>query len=236
MKDFRLKRTIMHGMPFGGFALGLCLAACSSGNFSASSKGPDPKRAANIEKKTDPSKTKPDGTTDPLKPDQANTVETPPDGLKVEEGKLDAYVGGDDKNYHIGDGSFTAGSACYSEVSATGLSGTKYFFSFAVTDDNVEVSASIDHICGIDLVSNSVQIKKDGVLIAGSKKLIAKGATSHSLNSFTANKGTYQIEVAASNLPESGYTSNNYDDFNVGKVHIKAGKPAIKPGVVTTSN
>ena len=222
--------------PLVGFVLGFYLTACSAGNFTGSSKGPEPKKAANIEKKAETSKTKPDGTTDPLKPDQPNTVATPPDGLKVEEGKLDAYVGGDDKNYHIGDGSFTAGSACYSEVSATGLSGTKYFFSFSVTDDNVTVSASIDHICGIDLVSNSVQIKKDGVLIAATKKSIAKGATSHSIESFAANKGNYQIEVAASNQSEPGYAPNNYDDFNVGKVHIKADKPAIKPGAVTTSN
>jgi hypothetical protein len=136
--------------------------------------------------------------------------------------------------YHIGDGSFSSGSNCYSEVVSTGLSGTKYVFSFSVTSDNVKISASIDHLCGIDLVNNVVQVSKDGVVIPSTRKYIVNHATSHAIASFTGDKGSYKVEIISSNnaAGTSNVLQGNYDDFNVGKVHITGDKPAIKPGTV----
>lgn len=186
---------------------------CSSGDFSGSSGASKPAKPAEQSKKPTPS---------PVVPNPSPLPSSSPPEVKD-----DLYIGGSDIVYHIGDGVLDPNSECYSEVTGQGLKGTTFIFGFDVTQSGVQTTISIDKVCGTDISSNSVTMLKDGAGYLPSAA-IGRRATSFQFGTLTLVQGHYDIVV------KSDKFQNDYDDFLVGKIHIKANKSAIKPGTVTS--
>lgn len=136
---------------------------------------------------------------------------------------------GGDKVFRIGDNDFS-GSSCYNQLDAYPISGTTYLFEFTVLENGTNITMEIDQICGVDYdLQNIAGIQKDGSYLTSQK--IKKTDTMLQFGTQTLDAGKYSV-VVQSIEKKTGILAKDYDDFIVGKIHVKADKK-ISPGAIT---
>ena len=121
--------------------------------------------------------------------------------------------------FHLGDGLF-GGSSCKPQLAALPLSGSRFNFTFNVTEDNTPVNILVANLCGIDLDTNTVTLAGNGVSQAPMP--IPVSASMLQIPALTLNKGTYVVTIAAGiNVNNSNFVRGRVDDFIVGNVQVQ---------------
>lgn len=153
--------------------------------------------------------------------------------------------------FHIGDGAIGAQSACVNEVKTFDLTGTTYFFEFEVAEDDTSLDLSIGKICGIDaegmtsisLINTANSALELSEVILATDRNADRSTAFTPYPTFKLNRGLYSVVVTTKNVlgkpkppagtPVGGDGSDEYDDFIVGAITIKADK-AVKASRIYT--
>lgn len=121
--------------------------------------------------------------------------------------------------FHLGDGLF-GGSTCKPQLDALPLSGSRFNFTFNVTEDNTPVTILVADLCGIDLDSNILTLTGNGV--TQPPMPIPVSAATVLIPSLTLSKGTYVLTITAGmNTDNSHFAIGHVDDFIVGHVQVQ---------------
>jgi hypothetical protein len=134
------------------------------------------------------------------------------------------------KAFRIGDGE-AKDTTCAAKVIPAGVRGKIYYFEFEVKKERTEVSISFGVTCGIDYGDTNFIILKKGVAEVY-KQNMTKHASNQGMPKQVLGRGKYTIIVESRNgSAESDDAPNDFDDFLVGELKVKANKP-IKAGQI----
>lgn len=150
---------------------------------------------------------------------------------------------GKDEVYRIGDGISGVQSACISEVTSHDLKGRVYYFEFEVLEDAATVDISIGKLCGVDGEgSTKLSLQDSAKAILGQEVTVPTDASGSRatpylpIGSQKLNKGTYSVVISSMNTKGKADqvvdpNADEFDDFVVGKIHIKSDKTVKLLGV-----
>ncbi len=134
------------------------------------------------------------------------------------------------KVFRIGDGE-ASGTSCAAQVTPVGVRGKIYYFEFEVTKESTEVAITFGVTCGVDYGdSNFIVLKKGAAEVY--KQNMTKNVSNQGMPKQVLATGKYTIIVESrSGTAETFGNPNDFDDFLVGELKVKANKP-IKAGKI----
>lgn len=146
---------------------------------------------------------------------------------QVSQPTPNSMIFGDTRSFHIGDGQFE-NTSCRAQVASLPLNGSVYFYQFQVMQDNTTVTINVNGVCGVDYVSNTLQLAQ----IAQTNSKIGQiavpvGASTLGLPSAVLNRGVYAVYIYSGRGDNNRGPDTDFDDFVVGRVQINGNQQVM---------
>lgn len=146
---------------------------------------------------------------------------------QVSQPTPNSMIFGGTRSFHIGDGRFE-NTSCRAQVASLPLNGSVYFYQFQVMQDNTTVTINVSGVCGVDYMSNTLQLAQ----IAQTNSKVGQiavpvGASNLGLPSAVLNRGVYAVYIYSGRGDSSRGQDTDFDDFVIGRVQINGNQQVM---------